>query len=224
MGADGGERRQRLRGALEAEDAVAAGWLAIGEHSYGNPSVVVYPGDKGEVRIGRYCSIADGTVFLPGGNHRLDWVSTYPLRAVLGLPGALEDGHPASKGDIEIGNEVWIGNEVMVLSGVRVGHGAAIGARAVVTADVRPYSLVAGNPAREVRRRFDDRTIEALLRVAWWDWPDDVVGARVDELNGTDVRGFIDRYDPSPRDRRGGSGRYWAEALSSRLAAVFGRR
>jgi acetyltransferase-like isoleucine patch superfamily enzyme len=186
----------RLRGALEAEQAVAAGLLAIGEHSYGNPSVVAYPGDTGRVRIGRYCSIADGATLLIGGNHRLDWVSTYPLRASFGLPGALEDGHPASKGEIEIGNDVWIGNEVMILSGVEVGNGAALAARAVITTDVRPYSLVAGNPAREVRRRFDDTTVDALLRIAWWEWPDELVRERVGAINDTDVAAFVSRYDP----------------------------
>jgi acetyltransferase-like isoleucine patch superfamily enzyme len=184
-------------GLLSKEQAIAAGLLSLGAHSYGNPSVVAYPGDAGRIEIGRYCSLADGIEFFLGGNHRLDWVTTFPLRAALGLPGALEDGHPASKGPIVIGNDVWIGNDVRVLSGVTVGDGAAIGAGSVVSADVRPYAVVAGNPAREIRRRFDDETVDALLRVAWWDWPDATVRERVGELSDPDLAGFVRRYDPA---------------------------
>jgi acetyltransferase-like isoleucine patch superfamily enzyme len=181
-------------GALSREAAVEAGFLTIGDHSYGNPSVIAYPGDSGRVEIGRYCSIADGTELFLGGNHRLDWVTTYPLRAVLGLPGALEDGHPATKGDISIGNDVWIGNDVRILSGVNVGDGAAIGAGAMVASDVRPYAVVAGNPARELRRRFSDDVVENLRRVAWWNWPDETVMEKVGELCNPDVETFLRRH------------------------------
>jgi acetyltransferase-like isoleucine patch superfamily enzyme len=181
--------------ALSREKAVAAGVLALGGHSYGEPSVLVYPGDTAKARVGRYCSIADGVELMVGGNHRPDWVTTYPLRIMLGLPGALEDGHPASKGDIEVGNDVWLGSGARVLSGVTIGDGAVIGTRAVVATDVRPYAIVVGNPAREIRRRFPDPLIEALRRIAWWDWPDEVVRERVGELCSPDIEGFVRRYD-----------------------------
>jgi acetyltransferase-like isoleucine patch superfamily enzyme len=169
----------------------------MGEHSYGDPRVIVYPGDDGGIEIGRYCSIADGVELFLGGNHRLDWVTTFPLRAVFGLPGALEDGHPASNGRISIGNDVWVGNDVCVLSGVRIGDGAAIGAGAVVAAEVRPYAVVVGNPAREVRRRFNDETVARLRRIAWWEWPDELVLERVEDLCDPDVESFVRRYGPA---------------------------
>jgi acetyltransferase-like isoleucine patch superfamily enzyme len=181
------------------EEAVAAGVLTLGAHSYGGASLVVFPGDSARVRIGKYCSLAEGVELMVGGNHRPDWVTTYPLRVMFDLPGALSDGHPASKGDIVLGNEVWVGADAKILSGVQVGDGAVIGAGAVVTADVRPYAIVVGNPAREVRRRFADAEVEALLRISWWDWPEELVLDRVEELSNPDVRGFIERFDRPPR-------------------------
>jgi len=169
--------------------------LTIGHRSYGEPAVLRYPGDSAAVHIGSYCSIANGVTFMVGGNHRMEWVTTYPLRVMLGLPGALEDGHPATKGDIVVGNDVWFGAEARVLSGVDIGHGAVIGMGAVVAADVPPYAVMVGNPAREVRRRFDDGIVEALLRIAWWNWPDELVRDRVDELCDADVAAFVRRYD-----------------------------
>jgi acetyltransferase-like isoleucine patch superfamily enzyme len=186
---------EQASAALSCEAAVSAGVLALGPHSYGSPRVIVYPGDTGSVRIGRYCSIADSVSFMVGGNHRPDWVTTYPLRVMLGLPGALADGHPATKGDIVVGNDVWIGADARVLSGVEIGDGAVIGTGAIVAGDVRPYAIAVGNPAREIRRRFPDETIEALRRIAWWDWPDEVVRERVEELSNPDVEAFARRYD-----------------------------
>lgn len=180
--------------AIDKETAIARGVLTVGEHTYGDPGVVVYPGDDTKVSIGRYCSIADGAEFMVGANHRVEWVTTYPLRIMYGLPGAMEDGHPTTKGDITIGNDVWIGTDVLILSGVTVGDGAVIGASAVVGSDVRPYSIVAGNPAREIRRRFDDEEIKRMRQIAWWEWPDEVVKERVADLNNPDIGSFIRRY------------------------------
>jgi acetyltransferase-like isoleucine patch superfamily enzyme len=177
------------------EQATAAGVLTVGAHTYGDPRIVSYPGDTATVRIGRYCSLAPEIQLCVGGNHRPDWVTTYPLRVKLGLPGALSDGHPATKGDIVIGNDVWIGAGVRVLSGVEIGDGAVVGADALVATSVRPYAIVTGNPARETRRRFPDPTVEALRRIAWWDWPDETVRDRVEELCNPDVEAFVRRFD-----------------------------
>ncbi|HEX4753350.1 MAG TPA: CatB-related O-acetyltransferase [Solirubrobacterales bacterium] len=180
--------------AIDSETAVARGVLSLGEHTYGDPAVIVYPGDTAKVRVGKYCAIADGTEFMVGANHVVDWVTAYPLRIMYDLPGAMEDGHPTTKGDITIGNDVWIGSDALILSGVTVGDGAVIGAAAVVSSDVRPYAIVAGNPAREVRRRFGGAEIEQLRRIAWWDWPDEVVKERVEELNDADLGAFLRRF------------------------------
>ncbi|MEH3117909.1 MAG: CatB-related O-acetyltransferase [Methylorubrum populi] len=150
--------------------------FSIGAYSYGRPKVR-FPESGSRLTIGRYCSIADKVEILLGGDHRLDWVSTYPFAAMAGLwPGAdaPQDYH-ASRGDVSIGHDVWLGSGCMILSGVTVGHGAVVAARAVVTRDVPPYAVVAGNPARIVHRRFDEATTAALVETAWWDFSHETV-------------------------------------------------
>jgi acetyltransferase-like isoleucine patch superfamily enzyme len=171
--------------------------LTMGRASYGNPLIPTFPGDDLHVKIGSFVSIAHDVVLMDGGNHRIDWVTVYPLRGSLGLPGAFEDGHPASKGDIFIGNDVWIGRGARVLSGVTIGDGAVIGGYSVVTKDVRPYAIVVGNPAREVRRRFSDEQIDALLSIAWWNWPMGKIIECVAELSDSDIDRFIARHRPA---------------------------
>ncbi|MFD0936397.1 CatB-related O-acetyltransferase, partial [Methylobacterium trifolii] len=126
--------------------------FSIGAYSYGCPKVR-FPESGRRLTIGRYCSIADKVEILLGGDHRLDWVSTYPFAAMAGLwpdAQAPEDYH-VSRGDVAIGHDVWLGSGCMILAGVTIGHGAVVAARAVVTRDVPPYAIVAGNPAQVVR-------------------------------------------------------------------------
>lgn len=181
----------RLCGPLTAREAVAAGQATIGRHTYGNPTMHFGPGECVDVAIGAYCSFAAGVEFVLGGEHRTDWISTYPFRVRFEMPGAYEDGHPAPVGDVTVGSDVWVGMNATILSGVTIGDGAVIGARAVVASDVRPYAVVVGNPAREVRRRFSDEQIEALARIAWWTWPDERVHASVPALTRGDADAFI---------------------------------
>ncbi|HYD32687.1 MAG TPA: CatB-related O-acetyltransferase [Azospirillaceae bacterium] len=129
-------------------------------------------GDK--LRIGKFCAIATGTRFIMnGGNHRLTGVSTYPF-AIFG-DGWLQDFEGEldfpSKGDTIIGNDVWLGYDSLIMPGVTIGDGAAVAARSVVTADVPPYAIVGGNPARAICQRFDEATVAKLLDIRWWDWP-----------------------------------------------------
>jgi acetyltransferase-like isoleucine patch superfamily enzyme len=172
--------------------------LEIGRHSYGKPLVRWYEAEDEDVRVkvGQFVSIADDVVMMVGADRPIDRASTFPFRIRFGLPGALEDGFGRSKGDIVIGNDVYIGRGARFLSGVTVGHGAVIGAYAVVASDVRPYAIVAGNPAREVKRRFGDEQVEALLRIRWWDWTDEQLRDRVADLNDIPIEEFLERYDP----------------------------
>jgi acetyltransferase-like isoleucine patch superfamily enzyme len=138
---------------------------SYGRHSYGG-TVVYHQGDPpSRLTVGAYTSIAEGAQFMIGGNHRPEWASMFPFRVIFDLPGAGTDGHPASKGDITIGSDVWIGRDAMVLSGVTVGHGSVIGARAVVAKDVEPYSVVAGSPAVQRGRRL--ATTRSRRSSAW---------------------------------------------------------
>lgn len=139
---------------------------------------------EGRLRIGRYCSIAPCEIFL-GGNHRTEWVSQYPFATRLGLPGA--ERETSSRGDVMIGNDVWLGHGCTIMSGVEIGHGAVIAARAVVTKAVRPYAIAAGNPAREIRRRFNDTTVDRLLELGWWDWPEHRIRAEILRLTSPPI-------------------------------------
>ena len=134
-----------------------------------------YPINGDSLRIGKFCSIACGAKFLfASANHTQASVSTYPF-PIFFEEWDLDIGDVTSawdhKGDIVIGNDVWIGYEAVVMAGVTIGDGAIIGARAVVTKDVPPYTIVGGVPARKIRRRFSDNVIARLLELKWWDWP-----------------------------------------------------
>jgi acetyltransferase-like isoleucine patch superfamily enzyme len=166
--------------------------FAIGDWTYGKPIIYDW-GKETKLTIGKFCSLADGVKILLGGEHRMDWVSTYPF--VLLFEGAREArGHPSTKGDIVIGNDVWIGSHAIILSGVTIGDGAVIGAGSVVCKDVAPYSIVAGNPARQIRSRFDEVTNQSLLKMAWWNWPIAKIEEALPLILSGDIKLFIDRY------------------------------
>ena len=144
----------------------------VGAYSYGRPKVR-FAETGAPLAIGRYCSIADRVEIFLGGNHRTSWVTTYPFDNLPGLwpaPPSPERSH-VTRGGVTIGNDVWIGSGAVILSGVTVGDGAVIGAHAVVARDVAPYAVVAGNPAQEMRKRFDPDTVAALVETAWWELP-----------------------------------------------------
>lgn len=164
--------------------------VTVGRFTYGSPALKLWSDDE-SVSIGAFCSIAEEVVILGGGEHRMDWVTTFPLRIAFADPLSGRDGHPANKGPTVIGNDVWISYGATILSGVRVGHGAVIGARAVVTRDVPDYAVVAGNPAQVVKMRFTPSQIERLLAVSWWDWSIEKIFEHTHALCNTDIAGFI---------------------------------
>lgn len=181
-----GDRRLAFLRALVTRPAIE-----IGEYTYASDpdgaerfeerSVLFRSDDpRDRLVIGRYCSIAAGVRFLMNGAWHSDAGSTYPFWAF--GQGWHERREPRFRGPITIGNDVWIGLEACILAGATIGDGAIVGARAVVSGTVRPYAVVAGNPAREIRRRYDDATIERLLALRWWDWPPERVTRNLSEL------------------------------------------
>lgn len=166
----------------------------IGDYTYGYPEVLSY-GEDTRLHIGRFCSIAVGTRIFLGGEHRPDWVSTYPFPPLSGDWPRAEGlvGTPGSKGDVFIGNDVWIGHGASILSGVTIGDGAVIGAMSVVAKDVPPYAVVVGNPARMVKMRFDEQTVNRLIELKWWEWPYDRVSENIPLLCSDRIREFLER-------------------------------
>lgn len=145
-----------------------------------------YPINHDRLLIGKFCSIACGAKFLMrSANHSLASLSTYPFPIFYeewGLDVRDITAAWTPKGDIVIGNDVWIGYEAVVMAGVTIGDGAVIGARAVVTRDVPPYTIVGGVPAKEIRKRFPDETIGTLLKLRWWDWPEEKIQRYIGEI------------------------------------------
>lgn len=158
----------------------------VGEYSYGVPRVV-FP--DGKLKIGKYCSISWNVTIFLGGNHRVDWIALYPFSPndprwpeAEGIENVF-----SSKGDVTIGNDVWIGSDVIIMSGLTIGDGAVVGTGSVVTNDVESFTVVAGNPARVIKKRFSDEVIAKLLEIRWWDWPEAKIRQNLHVLCSDDI-------------------------------------
>jgi acetyltransferase-like isoleucine patch superfamily enzyme len=148
--------------------------VSIGRFTYGIENLHVRQwGEGAGLKIGSFCSLADNITIFLGGNHRTDWITTYPFGHVFedDLGTLTNPGHPSSNGNVVIGHDVWIGSGVTIMSGLTIGDGACIAANACVVKDVPPYHITGGNPARTIRARFDSETIGLLLQLHWWDLP-----------------------------------------------------
>ncbi len=142
----------------------------IGRYTYGRPNIIWGKKEGGaELKIGSFCSIAKNVTIFLGGNHRPDWITTYPFNIILKDFENIK-GTPTTKGKVTIGNDVWIGMGATILSGVTIGDGAVIGANTLVSKPVEPYSIHVGNPGKTVKKRFDEKTIKKLLELKWWNW------------------------------------------------------
>lgn len=161
----------------------------VGSHTYGAENITTFFSEEGKLSIGKYCSIGPQITVYLGGEHRTDWITTYPFSYY--YP-EFEGDYRISKGNVSIGNDVWIGHGVMILSGVIIGDGAVIGAGSVVASNVAPYSIVAGNPAVHKRSRFSDDQIQSLLRLQWWNWAEMAVKEAVPILQSGDISGLME--------------------------------
>lgn len=167
--------------------------LSVGEYTYDIKNLIidVYKGSEAKIIIGKYCSIGPNVRIITGGNHRTDWISTYPFRAKWDQPGKFQDGIPFTKGDIIIGNDVWISTGVIILSGIKIGNGAVISAGSIVTKDVPDYAHVGGNPAKVIGYRFDEDTVKILLNIKWWEWPSEKIKSGLKIISSNDVNALV---------------------------------
>ena len=155
--------------------------IEIGRHTYGITERTIFYApalQKSYVKVGNFCSIAPGVRMLIHGEHRTNLATTFPLRTLLypsmGMKGVVGCSNLDAFSDpIEIGHDVWIGQNALILSGVNIGTGAIVAAGSIVTKNVLPYAIVAGNPAKLVRFRFSEDTIRKFLNSQWWDLEDD---------------------------------------------------
>lgn len=170
--------------------------IEAGKYTYGVENIRVHWGSQGKLTIGKFCSIGINVQVFLGGNHRCEWVTTYPFghihKDVFPHHG---EGHPATKGDVVIGHDVWIASNVTILSGVTIGSGAVIGFGSVVTKDVPPYTIFAGNPGKVRRTRFSQQDIEFLLDLEWWHKSDDEIKDLIPYLTSSNISGLRERYD-----------------------------
>jgi len=170
----------------------------IGKHTYGTEHVKIYSWDEGAIiTIGAFCSISRNCSIILGGNHRYDWVTTYPFSSfpdkwsnssnisfTKPFDTALmnqSNKNPShySNGNVVIGNDVWIGANVTIMSGITIGDGAVIAMNSHIVKNVEPYSIVGGNPAKIIKYRFSPNDIDKLLQLKWWEWPDDKINSNI---------------------------------------------
>lgn len=148
-----------------------------------------FVGDK--LVIGKFCAIATGTKFIMNGaNHPLSGFSTYPFY-IFGNgweTAAPQPGELPYKGDTVVGNDVWIGYEATIMPGVQIGDGAIVAAKSVVVADVEPYSIIGGDPARQIRQRFDDDVVRSLTKIAWWNWDIEKITRNLKHITAADIK------------------------------------
>lgn len=166
-----------LKNLVKAPNIFVGDYTYFDDRRYGvekfeeNNVLYNYHLDKVKLVIGKFCALAAETKFIMTGDHKLNGFSTYPFPIFSkGWENAFSIDEFPMRGDILVGNDVWFGYSSLIMPGVEIGHGAIIAAGTVVKKPVPPYAVVAGNPGRVVKMRFDEATIERLLQIAWWDW------------------------------------------------------
>lgn len=185
----GYENEIYVRPAVNNPNIIVGDFTYIADSEFESHVTYHYDWNGDRLVIGKFCQIASGVEFvMNGANHKMNSVSTFPFYTLEGWdmdPPSLDD--LPIKGDTVIGNDVWIGQDAVILPGVHIGDGAIIGACSVVGSDVDPYSIVAGDPAKLLRKRFDDDLIELLLQFKWWDRSIDEINELIPVLTCSDL-------------------------------------
>lgn len=175
---NGYDKEIYIKPTITNPNIIVGDFTYIADNEFESHVTNFYPWSKDKLIIGKFCQIAKGVEFIMNdANHQMNAVSTFPFYTLEGWN--METPKPEDmpfKGDTVIGNDVWIGQNATILPGVNIGDGAIIGANATVGSDIEPYTIVAGNPAKPIRKRFDDELISLMLEWKWWD-------KSIDEIN-----------------------------------------
>lgn len=170
--------------------------MSVGKYTYGVKNIKIHFPTAAKLIIGSFCSIAANIQIYLGGNHRSDWITTFPFGFVNKTIFNTFNGKgcPRSNGNVVIGNDVWICENVIIMSGVSIGDGAIIANNSHVVKDVEPYSIVGGNPAKIIKYRFTKNQIDSLLKIKWWEWDDEKINKNAPLLCSTDIDQFINNH------------------------------
>ena len=186
---EGYDKEIYVKPTISSDNIIVGDFTYIADSDFGSHVTHHYPWLGDRLIIGKYCQIASGVEFvMNGANHQMNAVSTFPFYTLEGWDmDAPESSDLPLKGDTVIGNDVWIGQNAVILPGTHIGDGAIIGANSVVGCEVEPYTIVIGNPAKVLRRRFDDELIALLLEWKWWEKPSDEVNSLIPVLTCSDL-------------------------------------
>ena len=176
------------------KEEIKKGFLKVGDWSYGDLKIYRFD-NYTNISVGKFCSIAPNVTIYLGGNHRLDWISTFPFPEGYFnkiFPNAKKiQNYSISKGDLIIGNDVWIGAGTTILSGITIGDGAVIAAGSLVNNDVKPYTVSGGVPNKEIKKLFSKKEIDVLLKVKWWKFSDKIINDLLPALNSNNFKLFF---------------------------------
>jgi acetyltransferase-like isoleucine patch superfamily enzyme len=163
--------------------------ITIGRYTYGFENISILQwGEAAGLDVGGFCSIAANITIFLGGNHKTDWITTFPFGHIFAADLGGEDitGHPATNGNVVIGNDVWIGYSATIMSGISLGDGAVVAANSHVVKNVEAYEIVGGNPAKHIKFRFSDEIRALLLHLRWWD------------LSINEIKGIVNALSTKP--------------------------
>lgn len=186
---DGYDKEIYVKPTIKSPNIIVGDFTYIADSEFESHVTHHYEWNGDKLIIGKFCQIATGVEFvMNGANHQMNAVSTFPFYTLEGWSmDAPSMADMPLKGNTVIGNDVWIGQNAVILPGVHIGDGAIIGANSVVGSDVAPYTIVIGNPARELRKRFDDELIALMLTFKWWDKPIDEIDGLIPILTCSDL-------------------------------------
>ena len=186
---EGYDKEIYIKPTITNSHIIVGDFTYIADYEFEKHVTHLYDWNDDNLIIGKFCQIAAGVEFvMNGANHQMNSVSTFPFYTLEGwkMNRPAKEDMPL-KGDTVIGNDVWIGQNAVILPGVNIGDGAIIGANSVVGSDIEPYSIVAGNPAKVIRKRFDEETVSLLLEFRWWDKSVEEINALIPLLTSGDI-------------------------------------